>query len=111
VIIDCLEFRADFRVIDPVDELAFLGLECERLGAPWVGPELLQVFAATGDRPPALIVDFYAVRRAVLRAKLAVWHMRDGEVRTVVSWPQLATTYLELTAARCQRLLDASRCA
>jgi aminoglycoside phosphotransferase family enzyme len=38
LIIDCLEFNRDFRILDPVDELAFLALDCERLGAPWTGP-------------------------------------------------------------------------
>ena len=33
-IIDCLEFSRDFRILDPADELAFLALECERLGDP-----------------------------------------------------------------------------
>ena len=36
-VIDCLEFDRDLRLLDPVDELAFLGLECERLGATWIG--------------------------------------------------------------------------
>ena len=36
-IIDCLEFNPRLRVVDPFDEIAYLGLECERLGAAWVG--------------------------------------------------------------------------
>ena len=40
-IIDCLEFDRDLRLLDPVDELAFLALECERLGAPWICEEVL----------------------------------------------------------------------
>jgi uncharacterized protein len=36
-IIDCLEFSRQLRLVDPVDELVFLWLECERLGAGWVG--------------------------------------------------------------------------
>ena len=37
-IIDCLEFNTRLRTVDPLDEIAFLTLECERLGAAWVGP-------------------------------------------------------------------------
>ena len=33
-IIDCLEFSRELRLLDPADELGFLALECERLGAP-----------------------------------------------------------------------------
>jgi len=31
-IIDCLEFNARLRAVDPLDEMAYLSLECERLG-------------------------------------------------------------------------------
>ena len=37
-IIDCLEFNPRLRAVDPFDEIAFLSLECERLGAP--GPAI-----------------------------------------------------------------------
>ena len=37
VFIDCLEFKRDFRVLDPLDELSFLALDCTRLGARWIG--------------------------------------------------------------------------
>jgi len=36
-IIDCLEFNPRLRIVDPFDEVAYLSLECERLGAAWVG--------------------------------------------------------------------------
>ena len=35
-IIDCLEFNVKLRANDPFDEIAFLTLECERLGGGWV---------------------------------------------------------------------------
>ena len=34
-IIDCLEFNPRLRAVDPFDEIAFLSLECDRLGAAW----------------------------------------------------------------------------
>jgi uncharacterized protein len=51
-IIDCLEFDARLRASDALDELAFLHLECERLGGRWVGEairERLSIFF--GQRP------------------------------------------------------------
>jgi aminoglycoside phosphotransferase family enzyme len=51
-IIDCLEFRADLRLQDPVEELAFLGMECERLGARLIEPILFDHYCRrTGDCP------------------------------------------------------------
>lgn len=79
-VIDCLEFSRGLRVLDPLDELAYLGLECERLGAPGVGAAFIDEYARlTGDVPPGRLVDAYAVLRALVRAKLAVWHAREPE--------------------------------
>jgi len=36
VIIDCLEFNRQLRLVDPFDEIAFLGMEAVLLGADWV---------------------------------------------------------------------------
>jgi aminoglycoside phosphotransferase family enzyme len=82
LIIDCLEFNRDFRILDPVDELAFLALDCERLGAPWIRDLLLEVYGrTTGDRPAQRLLHFYTSYRACLRAKIAIWHLREPDVR------------------------------
>jgi len=39
-IVDCLEFNANLRAVDPFDEMAYLSLECERLGARRTGEDL-----------------------------------------------------------------------
>ena len=97
VITDCLEFNLQFRTLDPVDELAFLALECERLGAPSIGPLLFAIYRdVTGDRPPEALVQFYKGVRACLRAKLALWHLREPAVREPEKWPRLAADYLRL---------------
>ena len=49
-IIDCLEFSAELRTLDIADELGFLGLECERLGAPRLGPVLFDVYGRADRR-------------------------------------------------------------
>lgn len=95
-VIDCLEFRREFRVLDPADELAFLSMECRRLGAPWVGDVFFEEYtSATEDAPPAELVDFYASRRACIRAKLAAWHSREDGYDTR-RWLGQAENYLEL---------------
>jgi aminoglycoside phosphotransferase family enzyme len=96
-IIDCLEFNRSLRILDPVDELAFLGLECERLGAPWIEAVLLATYSdITQDQPPPQLIRFYKAYRACLRAKLAVWHIEEPGQNGHNHWRQLARTYLLL---------------
>jgi poly-gamma-glutamate synthesis protein (capsule biosynthesis protein) len=105
VIIDGLEFNRDFRVLDPADELSFLSVECERLGAPLIGPDLLRRYAAlAGDVIPPALVAFYAGFRALLRARLAIWHLRDPIVRDRERWPALAREELRLAEAHVEGL-------
>jgi aminoglycoside phosphotransferase family enzyme len=97
VIIDCLEFNRQFRALDPVDELAYLALECERLGAPTIGDQILKHYKkAVSDACPTELIAFYKVFRACLRAKIAVWHTVDHDVEDHQRWLSLARTYLDL---------------
>ncbi len=95
VVIDCLEFNADFRALDPVSELAFLSLECERLDAPWVSDLILDTYQCeTGDRPPGPLLVYYKKHHAFVRAKIAVWHLKDPDVRDPAKWIGKAKDYL-----------------
>jgi len=97
VIFDRLEFNRSFRIIDPADELAFLAMECERLGAPQVEQELFGVYhRITGDHPPLQLVHFYKAHRACVRARLAIWHLRDLEKSVWPRWRTVAGEYLRL---------------
>jgi len=97
LITDCLEFSLQFRTLDPVDDLAFLAMECERLGAPSIEPLLFDTYREiTGDRPPKALIQFYKSVRAGLRAKLALWHLREPIVRDVKKWRDRAALYLGL---------------
>ena len=99
VIFDCLEFNRRFRIVDAADELAFLAMECDRLGAPFVGKEFFRIYRlVTGDDPPPRLVDFYKATRACLRAKLAIWHTRELEQPQWGKWRDLAIEYLRLAA-------------
>ncbi|MCP8937941.1 hypothetical protein NK718_05390 [Alsobacter sp. SYSU M60028] len=98
--IDCLEFSRPLRLVDPFDELGFLGLECERLGAPWVGPILLDAATrALDDRPTPDILRHYRSFRAVLRAALALRHYLEPPRREPKRWMAQAKAYLRLAAA------------
>jgi len=97
VIIDCLEFNREFRILDPMDELAYLSMECERLGASHIGDEILAHYReAVGDTCPIELIGFYKAFRACLRAKIAVWHIEDHQVQDHQRWLRLARTYLDL---------------
>jgi aminoglycoside phosphotransferase family enzyme len=102
--IDCLEFSRDFRILDPADELAFLALECERLGAPEFMRTIFATYAeVTGDTPPGTLVHFYQSYRACVRAKIAVWHLNDPVVRDPHQWPAHARDYLRLARDHIDR--------
>lgn len=97
VVIDCLEFKRDFRVLDPLDELGYLALECERLGMPEIGPWLLAGYQeASGDRWPAPLLHFYQSYRASLRAELSIWHLRDDGRHPPQKWIRTTHEYLDL---------------
>lgn len=99
VIIDCLEFSRSLRIVDPIDELAYLALECEHAGAASVGATLLKLYsAASGDDPPPPLIAFHAATRSLLRAKLCAWHLADRVPAEHPRWLAKAASYLALAA-------------
>jgi aminoglycoside phosphotransferase family enzyme len=105
IIMDCLEFNRELRLLDPVDELAYLAIECHRLGAPHLGDVVRETYRAdTGDRPPEGLIDFYASARAMLRAKLAIWHLRDEHRPDAEAWRARTMRYLYIAADHAGRL-------
>lgn len=104
-IIDCLEFDPRLRALDPLDEVAFLHLECERLGAAWAGERIRRHLAATlrEDRASGLFL-FYRSQRAMLRARLSIAHLLDAAPRTPEKWPRQARAYLKLAERDAMQL-------
>lgn len=105
VVIDCLEFNRALRLVDPYDELALLGLECDRLGAGWVG-ELItrRCRIALGSPPPDRLSAFHTAWRAALRARLVIGHLLDPEPREPEKWPPLARQYLAIAERESVRI-------
>ncbi|MES2092173.1 MAG: hypothetical protein V4532_19645 [Pseudomonadota bacterium] len=97
VVIDALEFSAALRQVDPLDELAYLGLECDLIGAPWVAGRLRSRYSLTFHDPaPIGLMNFYTASRALLRARLCVVHLLDvDETRATDKWLPRARLYLE----------------
>ncbi|MDR3511715.1 MAG: hypothetical protein P4L73_08780 [Caulobacteraceae bacterium] len=104
-IIDCLEFSPILRANDPLEEIAFLDLECERLGAPAAGRRLRErVLFALGERVDDPLYAFYRCHRAMLRARLAIAHRLEAHPRTPEKWPRLARAYLDFAQADALKL-------
>lgn len=104
-IIDCLEFNATLRAVDPFDELAYLSLECERLGARWVGERIARrVACRLRDGAPEELFRFYRCYRATLRARLAIAHLLEPNPRTPEKWPALARAYLRIAEQDAMRI-------
>ena len=105
-IIDCLEFLADLRFLDPVDELAFLTMECEKIGIRSVGQILFRRYCLRAhDFPPPELMIFYKVIGALVRARIAILHLQESPVRDPEKWPRRAAEYLAI-ATRAAHHLD-----
>lgn len=104
--IDCLEFSRTLRVLDPLDDLAYLALECEYVGAPWVGEGFLRVYAdLADDHNAAVLVPFYASRRAVLRAFQSLRHIETESPPRRLHWLARTQRYLLLAESNVRRAL------
>ena len=104
-IIDCLEFNSRLRVVDPFDEVAFLSLECERLGAAWVADYLQRrMKRMLRDGYADELFTFYRCHRATLRARLAIAHLLEQHPRAPEKWPRLAATYLKFADTSARKL-------
>ncbi len=103
--IDCLEFSRRLRLLDPFEELAFLGMECAVLGAAWVGQLLIAAcMARLSDPVPDRLVDFYAAFRAAMRARQAATHLLDAMPREPQKWHPLARRYIAIGGQYAARL-------
>jgi aminoglycoside phosphotransferase family enzyme len=104
-IIDCLEFNPRLRVVDPFDEVAYLSMECERLGAAWVSEYLQRRMKhVLRDGPADELFAFYHCHRASLRARLAIAHLYEAHPRTPEKWPRRSAEYLALANMSARKL-------
>jgi len=104
-IIDCLEFSAELRLLDSAAEIAFLALECERLGHGRLAARLIELYRHYGnDDIGADLFAFYRASRAFVRAKLAAWHLHDELApATADHWRARANWYLGVAASELIR--------
>lgn len=95
IIIDCIEFQRALRLHDPVDELAFLAMECERCGHPEFGEWLFAAYRdSSGSESPPPLIAFYKAFNAFKRARIAIWHLEDPDTGAPAQWVRSANDYL-----------------
>jgi aminoglycoside phosphotransferase family enzyme/predicted kinase len=72
-ITDCIEFDPALRELDVADDLAFMVMDLTAQGADALARELVRTYReAGGDCGDEQLVAFYAVHRALVRAKVAM---------------------------------------
>lgn len=98
LMIDCLEFRDDFRRIDAASDVAFLAMDLAYRGRPDLGARFLRRYARdSGDWHMFAVIDFFLSYRALVRAKVASLVARDEA---------LAPAQREHAVASARRHLD-----
>lgn len=93
VFIDRLEFDPELRLMDPLEELSFFAMECERRDGAWIGRQFLDAYREeTGDPAPEALVALYTAYRALLWAVLAARHLEREDHRK--PWGRITRDYL-----------------
>ncbi len=94
---DCIEFNEDFRWNDTASEIAFVWIDLldhQRAGlAAWLLNAWLEV---GGDFQALAVLRFYAVYRAVVRAKIAALRARQEDAAQGLAELESARAYLKL---------------
>lgn len=110
-VIDCLEFDPRLRRLDPADEMAFLALECTRLGAARLARNVIDLYRQEmRDAVPPALMAFYMSRRAAVRAQIAAWHLRDPQFAGQASqWVACANAYLDDAFRHIHRARELAR--
>ena len=94
---DALEFDAELRWIDPLDDLAFLVMDLLASGRRDLGFRLLNAYLEeSGDYDGVPALRFFLASRALVRAQVAALRSADGATREV---DDAAIGYLRLASA------------
>ncbi|WP_245585777.1 bifunctional aminoglycoside phosphotransferase/ATP-binding protein [Pseudonocardia asaccharolytica] len=103
-VLDCLEFDDRLRYVDALDDVAFLAMDLERLGAPDRAAEFLVAYTAfSGDPAPSALRHHYTAYRAFVRTKVACLRHGQGDsaaAQTALEYAEVARRHLERGAVR-----------
>jgi aminoglycoside phosphotransferase family enzyme/predicted kinase len=103
-VLDCLEFSAQLRYGDVLNDVAFLAMDLIHLGADDAARTFLDAYAeSSGERHPRSLQDFYIAYRAGVRCKVACLRWAQGDQAAAPlarSFAALALTHLQRAAIR-----------
>ena len=99
-VLDCLEFDDHLRYVDGLDDIAFLAMDLEHLGAAGSADRLLDRYAEfTGDPAPASLREHFMAYRAFVRAKVSYLRVDQGDPQA----RQSARDYAEQALAHLRK--------
>jgi aminoglycoside phosphotransferase family enzyme/predicted kinase len=85
LVVDRLEFDPALRRADVAEDLAFLTMDLERLGARWAAERVVEGYAGAGGDPgPPELLVFFGAYRALVRAKVAALAGRTAEAHSLI---------------------------
>ena len=97
VVFDCIEFSDELRRVDVADEIAFLAMECDRLGAHRLGETIETAYRrVSGDYFSSALWNFYKCYRACVRSKVAALTAAGAEHAVALAARERALAYLTL---------------
>ena len=86
LVVDRLEFDPGLRHADVAEDLGFLTMDLDRLGAPRAADLVVAGYAdAGGDPGPAALLAFFGAYRALVRAKVAALAGRPDEANALIA--------------------------
>lgn len=105
VFFDCIEFNADLRWIDVMNEVAFLVMDLDDRGRQDLGWRCLNRYLEkSGDYAGGVVLTFYKVYRALVRAKVACLRLAQSGLTDVERAADMALvrSYLNLAEGYTQ---------
>ncbi len=99
-IFDCVEFSRDIRCADVASDLAFLLMDLSRLGLGGVAGELVERYRSAGFDLPDVLLRYYRVHRALVRAKVACMEREGVREDIAHRYAGEAQDYLHIAASQ-----------
>lgn len=104
VIFDCIEFNEDYRIIDVLNDIAFLCVDLDFYGKSNLGnllyQQYLEAFGAEEDELSQKLFAFYKSYRANIRAKVSLIHLVENPHQDQNAAP--VKKYIDLMEAYCK---------
>jgi aminoglycoside phosphotransferase family enzyme/predicted kinase len=109
VLFDCIEFKASFRWIDVMSDIAFAVMDLHHCGLVGLAAQLLDRYIElTGDYGGLEVLRYYLVYRALVRAKVARIRGRQAGLSSAGAAPEDAA--FESYVALAGRLAEVRSC-